>query len=80
MMRRNFIHAKPGQVFATEWPEWHVDCAFVGCWERVQIAELGQAMTIKEAEKEMKKMPDCQGWRKINKFWYCPKHAEEGGS
>lgn len=76
MGRRTYRTAKSGQVYASEWPEWHVDCAEPGCKAHVTIAALGEAFTIKEAEKEAKGNKDCEGWKKIRGLWYCPAHTD----
>ena len=76
-MRRNYHTAKPGQVYASEWPEWHVDCASEGCREHTLVAGLGEAYTIAEAEKSARTNRECAGWHKIKGLWYCPCHARK---
>lgn len=66
MPRRNFQTAKKGQVYAVEWPEWHVDCAEPNC----------EAHALAEAEETSKKSRDCEGWVKRKGLWYCPQHAK----
>lgn len=75
MPRRDYQHAQPGQLYASEWPEWHVDCATSGCDEHECPAGLGEAMTLREAERMAHKNLD--GWVRRGGLWYCPKHAAE---
>ena len=74
MARRNFNTAKKGQVYASEWPEWHIDCAHADCEEQETVAGLGEAYTIKEAEKSAEKHARKTNWKKFGKLWFCPKH------
>ena len=76
MPRRSCRQALPGQLYAIEWPEWHVDCAAQGCNESTTIAGLGEAMDLKEAEKMATTANRyLKGWTKIKGLWHCPKHA-----
>ncbi len=72
MPRRNYSTAKRGQVYASEWPEWHVDCAAEDCEEHALVAELGEAFTIAQAEAHKAEL---HGWEKRKGLWYCPRHA-----
>lgn len=75
MPRRNYNQARPGQVYASEWPEWHVDCAEPGCEESVVVAGCGEAYTARAAEQQAAGNAECDGWRKRGGLWYCPRHA-----
>jgi hypothetical protein len=78
MPRRTYHNTRKGQLFASEWPEWHVDCAAEGCGEHLLVAALGEAMTAREAEKCLKSRdtPDeSKGWTRRGGLWYCPDHS-----
>lgn len=77
MPRRNYQTAKKGQVYAIEWPEWHVECAHPKCHASSFVAGLGEAFTVAEADKEALTEPEMKHWKKINGLWYCPIHAEQ---
>jgi hypothetical protein len=72
MPRRSYHRASRGQVYASEWPEWHVDCAHPGCEAHALVAGLGEVTTIREAERRADELGD---WRKRRGLWYCPDHA-----
>jgi len=72
MPRRHFGKAREGQPYAIEWPEWMVECGDLSCNQEVLLGKLGQAHTIKEAEKLAR--DNAPGWKKRKGFWYCPNH------
>jgi hypothetical protein len=57
---------------SVEWPEWHVDCAQEGCEESILVAGLGEAYTVREAEKAARIASDLHGWKRAGGLWYCP--------
>lgn len=81
MSRRNFHQAAKGQLYAVEWPEWHVECAASGCDETALVAETGRCSTLREATVRSHRR-DCDAlhdWKNRKGFWYCPKHAGAEG-
>lgn len=82
MPRRTHRQAKRGQLFASEWPEWHVNCAVEDCNETLLVSALGECMTLKEAEKAIRSKQtedDSKGWRYSKGLWYCPQHNPRRG-
>lgn len=82
MARRGYHNTPKGKLYASEWPEWHVECGHPGCEESALVAGLGEAMTLKDAEKEArerasKEFYELNGWSKSKGFWYCPKHSKK---
>jgi len=75
MPRRQRKDVEPGQLYAVEWPEWHVQCRQKGCDETYLTAETGVAMTLREAERVMRDRASKDGWDYRKGFWYCPAHA-----
>jgi hypothetical protein len=77
MARRSFEKAIPGQIYAIEWPEWHVDCGKPGCDTSTLVVGLGEALTLKEAEKAIKNASNSwlEGWRRVGDLWFCPAHS-----
>ena len=75
MPYRVYDRAVRGQVYASVWLEWHVDCGYLDCSCHATVAALGDAETIKQAEKCAEDEDDCKGWRKVKGYWYCPEHA-----
>lgn len=79
MPRRTWRHVKKGQLYAVEWPEWHVDCAVEDCDESLLVCPLGEQGTARDAESVMKRKEtedDSSGWKKVKGLWYCPVHAD----
>jgi hypothetical protein len=79
MPRRNYRTAKAGQLYAAEWPEWHVNCARGGCEAHALVAGIGEAYTAVEAEKLARSNDagELNGWKRIKGLWYCPDHVKE---
>lgn len=77
MARRSYSKAVPGQLYAVEWPEWHIECPL--CDARAFIVPMGEASTLKQAESVMASNggEEGQGWVKRNGLWQCPKHTGE---
>jgi hypothetical protein len=76
MPRRNYQQARKGQVYAVEWPEWHVECAEEGCDSHALVAGVGECMTAAQAESEaIRGFGDIKGWERRDGLWYCPQHA-----
>ena len=80
MPRRSFHQARQGQVYAIDWPEWHVQCA--DCEEHCHISSIGECSTAREAERLLREndVEDSSAsghWKKKNGLWYCPIHAKE---
>ena len=79
MARRSYQQAADGQVYAVEWPEWHVTCAAADCEVTCHVSACGECMTAREADARLKRgdVEDCavQGrWHKSHGLWYCPIH------
>ena len=82
MPRRSIETAKPGQLYAVEWPEWHVHCAVRGCKETALVAPSGECITVDDAERRAKRDRDntnleIGGWKKIKGLWHCEHHAKD---
>lgn len=76
-VRRTYYKAAKGQIYATEWIEWHLDCADPLCEEHTLAAELGSYSHLSKAEKETREQLNRRGWVKRKGLWYCPNHAKE---
>lgn len=74
MARRSRKNAERGQLYAAEWPEWHVDCAHEGCQEHQLAVDLGEAYTLREATALWRE--DTNGWTCRAGRWFCPAHSE----
>lgn len=77
MPRRSYNKAIKGQVFASEWPQWHIECAVDECEEMLLVAAQGEAFTTKEAEKKLKEHDtedESKDWTLYKGLWYCPNH------
>lgn len=81
MARRDHSRAEKGQIFAVEWPEWHVDCTVPACRELAMLCATGEAMDIREAERKALRNAaaagDAEGWRRKKGCGICPSHASE---
>jgi hypothetical protein len=74
--------ADKGQVYASLWVEFHVDCAADGCDSHLLVAELGYVNDVGAAEKLLRQHEtgdDSEGWVCRKKRWYCPKCAKTKG-
>jgi len=74
MTRRAWSKARPGQLFAIEWPEWHFDCP--GCGKQVHLVDAGMAYTLPQAE--VLGQQSREGIR-IKGKWYCPECGRTKG-
>jgi hypothetical protein len=77
MPRRTYHRSRPGELYASEWPEWHVDCAAEGCTANMVAAGLGECMTLREARKSLVSAAPLEGWTIRRGLAYCPLHAAE---
>lgn len=77
MPRRSYQTTQRGKPFASEWPEWHVECARTGCDAHQVVAGIGECMTAREAEREAGKVLPTLGWVRSKGLWYCQKCAVE---
>jgi hypothetical protein len=73
MAHKLYHRAHKGEVYCAVWLEWHVDCAVEDCKEHLLVSPLGEAETLREAEKQGAN-DGRHGWKKIGGLWYCPKH------
>jgi len=78
MARKTWANQEKGKPYSVEWPEWFVECAEGSCREELMLSAMGEASSQKEAEAIYQNSKEYHfGWRKINKFWFCPKHQHE---
>lgn len=82
MSRRDYAKTPRGKLYSVEWPEWHVECAHEGCGEMTQVTTMGEATTLREAEKIARNTDKSQmddGWKNRGGLWYCPVHGGSDG-
>jgi hypothetical protein len=73
MPRRHHGNVDRGEVYCSEWPEWHVDCAVEHCQDHVCLAGPGECWKWQEAESKFHE-DGTDGWTKHKGRWYCPAH------
>lgn len=57
MSRRTIQQCEKGELYAIEWPEWHVDCAHEDCEESVCVSGLGEANDASRSNQGNKRLP-----------------------